>query len=263
MHSPAFGYNIGIAYQAMGDAPSALRWLRAYLREVPAADDRAAVTKMISGLEARLQAKGVQQATVLSTPDGATARVDGAPVGVTPWTGELAPGRHRLTLQVPGYEDHDDLIEVLAHRADDFLVTLRPVSAAAAPAPAPVSAKPPPATTPSVDSQSGPPRVSPLTWVALGGGALCLGGALGFELSRASAAKDAKSASQVDFRDKADAAASRQTAARVLAGVGGALAVTGGVLLVLDLSASPTPEQAQVGLGCTAEGCLATGSASF
>lgn len=265
MHSPAFAYNIGIAYEAMNDVPSALRWLRSYLREVPDAEDRGQVEKMVSALEAKLQARGVQQATVLSTPDGASAQMDGMAVGVTPWTGELAPGRHRLKLQLAGHEDHEELIEVLAHRADDFVVALRPPASAAPPAArapdeSPPATSPVEADAPASDEPSALSRVSPWTWATLGGGVLALGGGLFFEMSRASAADEAQKAPQVDFRDKLDTAESRQTTARILVGVGGALVVAGGVLLALDLS-SAAP--AQVAIGCAGTGCYATGGGSF
>src|SRR5688572_18926406 len=75
MHSPAFAYNIGLAYEAMEDAASALRWFRTYLREAPDTEDRPAVEKRIAALEAALQKRGIQQATVLSKPEGATVTI--------------------------------------------------------------------------------------------------------------------------------------------------------------------------------------------
>ena len=50
MHSPAFAYNIGLAYEAMEDQASALRWFRSYLREAPDTEDRPAVEKRIAEL---------------------------------------------------------------------------------------------------------------------------------------------------------------------------------------------------------------------
>jgi hypothetical protein len=262
MHSPAFAYNIGVAYEAMGDVPSALRWLRSYVREVPDGDDLKEVARRISALEARLQARGVQQATVLSAPEGATTLVDSKPVGVTPWTGELSPGRHRLTLQLAGHRDHEQIIEVLPHRADDFSVSLRPVAApqaAASPVAAAPGAPPPSAS----DEPSTLSKIKPWTWATLGGGVLALGGAVVLEMSRASAADEARSASQLEFQDKLDAAESRQTTARILAGVGGALVVAGGVLLVLDLSSESEGRHGRVAAGCTLSGCYATGGGAF
>ena len=47
---------------------------------------------------------------------------------------------------------------------------------------------------------------------------------------------------------------SRQSTARVLAGVGGVLVVTGAVLLVLDLKRGSS-EQPPVAAGCDGRGC--------
>src|SRR4051812_2701284 len=39
--NPAFAYNIGLAYEELGDATNALRWYRSYLRDLPGAPDQA------------------------------------------------------------------------------------------------------------------------------------------------------------------------------------------------------------------------------
>jgi hypothetical protein len=253
MHSPAFAYNIGLAYEAMEDAASALRWFRSYLREVPNTEDKPAVEKRIATLEGELQKRGIQQATVLSTPPGATVVIDGKPVGVTPWTGELLPGRHRLEVSLEGRATSERYIDILAHRAEDITVELAPAPPAAAPAPADVPAPLPEPARPA-------PRVSPWTWGAFGASGLMLTGALAFELSRESAEDDARTAAQVDYQEMKDTAESRQTTARVLAALGGGLLVTGGVLLALDLTRERGP---QVGVSCTTTGCLLAGRGAF
>jgi hypothetical protein len=253
MHSPAFAYNIGLAYEAMEDETSALRWFRSYLREVPNTEDRPAVEKRIAALEAALQKRGVQQATVLSTPAGATVVIDSKPLGVTPWTGELLPGRHRLELSLKGQAKVERYIEVLAHRAEDFAIELVPEGPAA---PAPLA----PAPQPQPEPVRPPPKVSLWTWTAFGASALFLGGALAFELSRESAEDEAREAAQVDYMDKKDSAESRQTTARVLTAIGSGLLVTGGVLLAVDLTRAPVT---QVGVRCTDGGCLLAGRGVF
>jgi hypothetical protein len=254
MHSPAFAYNIGLAYEAMEDPASALRWFRSYLREAPDTEDRPAVEKRIAALEGALQKRGIQQATVLSSPEGATVTIDGKPLGVTPWTGELVPGRHRVELTLRGHDRVERYVEVLAHRAQDFPF---PLQAAAVQQPQAVPAEPAPVQPVNESKLS---RVSPWTWTALTASTLVLGGALVFELSRAKAEDEAREAPQVDYQDKLDTAESRQTTARVLAAVGGALLVTSGVLLAVDLTRS---KSANISVRCATTGCFVAGRGAF
>ncbi len=56
----------------------------------------------------------------------------------------------------------------------------------------------------------------------------------------------------------------RQTIWRVLAGVGGALALTGGTLLLIELTASPKGgARSEAGLACGALGCAALGAGAL
>src|SRR5579863_9763424 len=59
-------FNVGQAYEKLGDVPSALRSYREYLRLSPGATDRATVEASIRNLETRLRDKGVQQVSVFS-----------------------------------------------------------------------------------------------------------------------------------------------------------------------------------------------------
>src|SRR5688572_20942815 len=52
--SPAFVFNIALAYEAMGDSTSALSWFRSYLRETTDTPDRADVEARAQALEAKL-----------------------------------------------------------------------------------------------------------------------------------------------------------------------------------------------------------------
>jgi tetratricopeptide (TPR) repeat protein len=102
--SPAFAYNIALAYERIGDVAQALRWSREYLRREANASDRADIEASIRLYERRLADRGLQQVTITSSPDGANVMVDGEPVGVTPWTGEIAPGPHIVDVLLPGRE---------------------------------------------------------------------------------------------------------------------------------------------------------------
>lgn len=279
--SSALSFNIARAYEKIKDSSNALRWYRDYLRREPQADDKAAVTALIEEYEKVLEAKGLQQLTVLSEPATATVRVDGRPVGVTPWTGDVPPGNHTVSVSLRGYADAERQIALASDSAQDVPFRLQPateatavpapVAAAAAPAPAPPSAAP---AAPG-DTAAEPRGVGVVTYVVLGAGVATLGAAGVFEVMRGSAEDDAENAkTQIEKSDALDTMDSRQTTARVLLGVGGALTVAGGVLLALDLTRTPDsssairnrpaprPELAASG-ACTFSNCFVSLQGSF
>jgi tetratricopeptide (TPR) repeat protein len=263
--SAPLSFNIARAYEKLGDDSGALRWYRDYLRRAPDAANAKDVQSTVDTLENRLAKKGVQQLTVMSTPAGATVSVDGRPVGVTPWTGDLLPGRHRVDLALRGYEDQALDVELAGHRSRDVSTTLVK-SAAPAAAAAPVTATvAPPAPTPSDRPREPESKGFGIwPWVTLGAGGAALGGALVFELLRRGAESDAESdETQIGYQDKLDKMESHQTTARILAGVGGALVVTGGVLLAIELSSSPSKGSAALQLTPTPGGAFASATGSF
>lgn len=275
--SSALSFNIARAYEKIKDSSNALRWYRDYLRREPAADDKAAVTALIEEYEKVLEAKGLQQLTVLSEPATATVRVDGRPVGVTPWTGEVPPGAHTISVSLRGYADAERQIALASDAAQDVPFRLQPATEAT-PVPAAVAA-PPAASTPAAApsdtaSATDPQGVGVVTYVVLGAGVATLGAAGVFEVMRSSAEDDAKNAkTQIEKSDALDTMDSRQTTARVLLGIGGALTVAGGVLLALDLTRAsgssaahnqpdPQPELAASG-ACTFSDCFVSLQGSF
>jgi tetratricopeptide (TPR) repeat protein len=132
--NPAFSYNIGLAYEQLGDAADALRYYRDYLRRLPEASDRLEVEARVVQAENKLAARGVQQVTVLSVPEGATVSVDGRPLGVTPWTGEMEPGTHATSVQMRGYRDANrSFILPADHALEVFVELVRQGPAAAVP----------------------------------------------------------------------------------------------------------------------------------
>jgi len=263
--NPAFAYNIGLAYEQLGDPDNALRWYRDYLRELPNAQDRGEIEPRIVAAEQRLRERGVQQVTIISTPDGATVTLDGKPVGVTPWTGELTPGRHRVALSLRDFADTDQTFELPSDHAVDIPITLTQ----ATPQPVHTAAPAPASATPSdTASERGPIRsehhVSPLTWAAFGVGAAGLGSALGFELARSSAVDSARNApNNVDGKDDYDRAKSFETLGKVAFGVGAAFAVAGGVLLYLDLTSGGSDEGPKTAVACGGTGCGLTFKTKF
>jgi tetratricopeptide (TPR) repeat protein len=253
--NPAFSYNIGLAYEQLGDPDNALRWYRDYLRELPSAPDRAEIEPRIVDAERRLRERGVQQVTILSKPEGATLAVDDRTVGVTPWTGEMPPGRHKLMLTLRNHVDTEQTFELPSDHAVDVSVTLSEVKRDA-PKPQPVVTETEAPAAPSA-------TVRPLTWIALGVGAAGLGIGLGFELARAGAVDSAREApTNVAGKEDYDRAKSLEAPGRIAAGIGAAFAVAGGVLLYLDLtsgnSGGPTAR-----VGCSPASCGMTFTAKY
>ena len=237
--SAALSFNIGAAYEKLGEPAAALRWYHDYLRRAPEATDRARVEALISGFEHDLETNGVQQLTVSSTPEEAELSVDGRAVGTTPWTGEIAPGSHVLSWTLAGRASESRTIDLPSDHAIDVAVELQPQEESepsATPSPGPAPSAPARAVAASTREAKPDNRklFTTLGWVGVAAGGAALGGALVFELLRESAESAAMSDhTQVGYADKLDTMDGRKTAARVLLGVGGGLVATGGALLWL------------------------------
>src|SRR4051812_27324837 len=121
---PKLSFNVGKAYEGLGNQSGALRYYREYLRRLPEAPDAHEVESHVHQIEQLLSQKGLQQLTVLSAPDGATVKLDGQAVGATPWTGESFAGKHRIVLEAAGYQRNESVIEIDLHRARDFNIEL-------------------------------------------------------------------------------------------------------------------------------------------
>jgi tetratricopeptide (TPR) repeat protein len=255
--SPALSFNIARAYERLDDTSGALRWYRDYLRRNPNAKNAAGVKERIAALAARLAQTGLQQLSVLSTPDGATVLVDGQAVGATPFTGELAPGRHLVLIERQGYRQARHEIVLAPSTPTELNVSLEPEPRRASPALAGERE-----SAPNRDSdRAGNRRFGVLPWFIAGTGMAGLGGAVGFELARRSEERAARgSQSQLEYKKHLDNSLDHQTRARVLVGVGGGLLVTGSVMLLFNDRA---PNPTRVALACTARGCAATAKGSF
>lgn len=254
--NPAFAYNIAITYEAMGDVPTALRWYREHRRQAGEDAAEAVALAKVTQLEAALQARGIQQVTLFSNPPGATLSVDDRPLGLTPFTLELNPGRHRYRLTLAGHDTVEGFFELRVDRSLDVEAELSvtqqsPAIAVSAPSD---HAAAPPAQHAGEPGQSGA-RVGAWTWISLGAGAALLGTALGFEWRRAELDEELGRASQAEYPDRHDAMTAHQTTARVLAGLGAGALIGGGVLLTLDLARDEST--ANVALGtCTGGVCV-------
>jgi tetratricopeptide (TPR) repeat protein len=251
--SAALSFNIALAYEQLADISGALRWYRDYVRRNPRAPNAATVQTRINELSGQLSRSGLQQLTVVSTPTGATVMVDGRAVGVTPFTGDLALGQHRLQLDLPGYREPGRQIALAPSGPQDLSVALDSLP--------PATQKIATTAGPSSLDHDGPRRFGIAPWLVAGGGVLGLGSALGFELARRSDEEAAENATnQIDFKTQSDALTRHQTTARVLGGVGGALFVTGSVLMLFN---ERTPSAPHMGLDCTMKGCTASATGSF
>jgi tetratricopeptide (TPR) repeat protein len=238
--SAPLSFNIARVHARAGDASQALRFYRDYLRRAPNAANAGEVREIVKKYEAELASAGKQQLSVLTTPNGASALVNGSAVGRTPWTRDLAPGEYRVELSHPGYASVARVVTLSLDHAEDVIVELealpdapaaRGTTGTTSPALGPAKAE----TTPERETTKAA-GFGAWPWVTLGVGGAALGGALAFELSRDSAEDAARrEPRQIAFSEKLDQMESRKTTARVLASIGGALVLTGGVLLALDL----------------------------
>jgi hypothetical protein len=262
--SALLSFNIARAYEKLGDGSGALRWYRDYLRRNPAAPNADSVRGLIAALAAGLAQKGVQQLTVLASPEGATVAIDDQPMGVAPWTGDLSPGKHHLLLTRRGYADTERDIDLLPGEPLDVSLRMEPQTAVAAPgsaSPAPLAPTASTTEAPAGEVKHGH-RLGVLPWVTLGVGAAALGGALTFEVLRRGAEDDAKHATtQLDYQSHLESEQSRQTAARVFLGVGGAFVVAGGVMLLLD--SAPKAHAASAGFFCAPQLCAISARGRF
>ena len=203
-------FNIAKAYDNLGSRPGALRSYREYLRRAPDAPDKDAITTRVHELETALAERGIQQLSVTSDPSDALVLIDDKPVGLTPWTGETWPGRHRIVVQKAGFADRETVMELDPLKAQEVTLELARAAPTPPPAPAPVAKhdKPWPLTQ----------KMSVLTWATLATGTAALGTAIAVEV-----ASDRKSSGIAP-------------ATAFFAGVGTAASAVGGVMLYLDLS---------------------------
>jgi tetratricopeptide (TPR) repeat protein len=278
MPNAAFSYNIALVYEAMGNSRSALRWLRCHLRQVGDEKSNVNVLAKIAKFEKALQAQGIQQLTVVSKPNGATVWIDGHVLGMSPFTTELVPGNHSVSLTLDGYEPAQKTFELRTDRALDVEVELT-AKRETTPTTAPLASQStvffaPTQSTLSLqgsvklEAPSSRPiaQVKPWTWIGLGLGAALFGGAIGFEVKRRSEEDDARTAlaqkNRNDYVSHWDAMDSSMKTARVLLVAGSVTTVVGLTLLTFDLRRSRHLQTASIE-GCESHGICATAGGQF
>lgn len=268
--SARLSFNIAKVYERMGDNRNALAAYRDYLRRMPAADNEGEVRQRIRELESGLMKLGVQQLSVLSVPEGATVLIDDVSRGVTPWTGELPPGPHRLALRLHEYQEATMSIQLPAAHAIDVSVALAAVGAPSSVAPGEgpsrlAAGEAPPSATPMPEPLTADTNVSLpsfRTWALFGGAMAAGAGSLGFEMSRRAMEDSARSPIQVVHQEKFEAMERRQVAARVFLGVGLLGVVAASISLYFDLEA-PRGDVAELAVDCGARGCRVLGGGRF
>jgi len=259
--SAALSFNVALAYDKLGETAKALRYYRDYLRRAPGSIHASEAGIAVATLETRLMQRGLQQVTVVSRPS-AELSIDGLALGRTPWTGELVPGPHRAVLTRESYSAMSRDFELRADRALDLVLELAPAVAStpSIPAPAPPAvepARPTPrqAPVPPKDESVRSRGFGPWPWVTLAVGGVGLASAGILELSRRSAEDDARNADdQLAYADRLEAMHGRQTAARVLLGVGVGLVAIGATLVVVDLGSDNGKRK--VSVACAPNACV-------
>ncbi len=214
--SPKLAYNIGLAYEDLGDAGNALTHYRALLRALPDVEGRADVVVRIERMERHLLRAGVQQLRVYSEPSGAVVIVDGEPRGTTPFAETLTPGVHQLMVRLEGHAPQERAVRIEPESSRELELTL--------------------ASEPA-EPEGGPVRrLTPLTWSLLGVGSAAVLGGVFFEMSRADSAERSRSAESSEARAKASGEVdAKQSASLTLLGFGTGLLIAGGVLMGRDL----------------------------
>jgi hypothetical protein len=182
--------------------------------------------------------------------------VDGSPVGVTPWTGELAPGDHVVELRRRGFTDMSKEVDLAADRAAllELKMTKRDESAATDPAP----------VTGAPEVNEAPGWLLPLSITVIAAGAATGGAAIALEVLRGQEEDAAReSATQLEAMDHVETMQDFQLGARIAAGVAGGLALIGGTLLVVDFAAFDEAPPATAAATCGGSFCGLTLSGSF
>jgi hypothetical protein len=187
---------------------------------------------------------------VESNVPGASVVLDGEPIGLTPVTRTLKPGKHELRLSHTGFYPVERLVTVEPGKTTRDvvrLVALPGTSAAGLATPAPEASP----------AGGGGFRVPVAGWVALGVGAAAAG--VGTWLAVASqdnqnqllAGYNPSRNSYQGFRSQAVTGQNQATWANVCFGIAGAGLVTWGVLTWIASSAPATPPgpQASIGVG--------------
>jgi tetratricopeptide (TPR) repeat protein len=257
-------FNVARAYEKLEQPARALQYYRDYLERGADGSNRSEVEARVRELEATLAQRGVQQVTVVSSPPGASIRIDGQELGMTPSTFEAKLGTHEVVAEREGYEPTRLEIDLDGKKSLDLTIALRtatPPRQDTAAEQKTVGRKQPLDTPMGRESTSA--GLQPWPWVVVGAGAASLGAAGVFELLRRDAESDAENARyQPDYHTQRERMNTHQATARVLLGVGAALALGGGLWALIE-GAPAEAEEMPVAVGCDTTVCAGTWNGSF
>jgi tetratricopeptide (TPR) repeat protein len=136
---PSVLYNIAVNYEKLGDWDNAADYFQKYLDDSGDAPDRAEVEARIAenrrkGDEQRRAAPrpgaGVGRLSVHANVAGATVRIDGQVVGVTPLDIAVPAGAHRIDIEHPGHAPARRDVTVAAGGREEIREYLSPVAGA-------------------------------------------------------------------------------------------------------------------------------------
>lgn len=269
-------YNEALAWEKAGDRASAANALSEYLAS-PDATDRAEAAKWLEALVRKLERTHGRIRVVLS-PIGKHFLLAGKRHR-SPWAGWLEPGSYALVVDAPGFARLERPVTVRAGTQTDEEHTLvaRPPSPTPMPAGVAPQRKPPktaptvlarpkaPPETPRPSRVEGPPPtpangLAIAGWVLLGSGvAAAVGGLVAnvaVGLPRATSAGELDPTApdyDAEFDRVIEEADTINTVGYALYGVGGGLALTGAILLIIDSLDSTRPDDSSNAVGASVD----------
>jgi tetratricopeptide (TPR) repeat protein len=237
-------FNIGQCRERLEDWAGAIRSYTDYLRDLPAAPDRADVKAALARIDERLAASGLQALLVYTDPPGARVSVDGRERGTTPLHEVVTAGSHALVVAREGSERVDQAVVVAPGTTRVVELVLRPAAPRPdlAARPGAVPGVPPAAATAPAPrpAKRGPPTVWERHWPAFTAAAVAaVATGIGVAYGRAARA-DERAIDGLATPDGGEAArlgASARSKARTANAwyaVAAGAAVAGGALFVLE-----------------------------